>query len=321
MKSNPGGRSGGGSGRRGALFAAAAAAALVGSALGAVLYLQAQDCRTKSIERIDSLEALDGMLERIALRTAVPATADQAAALRAKLAETRANASRAATCTADAAALREDLAASRSREEASNKGLADAKEQLRKSEAQREKDAEAATAVRATLDKELSLLRQMVAADNEEEAEDSDAALPADEVAAARLRVLQLSGAQCTPVPDYEFGGDPILLWGYEHRAADVAECCAACHAHRRGAERGTEHAVAGTLCNMWSFCANEVRCAAVGAPFLQQADLHVPCLSLACPLPVPCLYPTYLYGKACSICAPAAPALPSLTIPTGALW
>lgn len=49
----------------------------------------------------------------------------------------------------------------------------------------------------------------------------------------AKFRALAVAGEQCSPVKDYEFWADPTLVWGYDHRAADAAECCAACHSHR----------------------------------------------------------------------------------------
>jgi len=52
-----------------------------------------------------------------------------------------------------------------------------------------------------------------------------------------------------------EFWGSPVV-WGTEHHAADAAECCAACHAHRRVVARGgTENGKFTAPCNIWVFC------------------------------------------------------------------
>lgn len=73
---------------------------------------------------------------------------------------------------------------------------------------------------------------------------------------AAKLQVLTVANLACNPVQGYEFHGDPILVWGYDHRAADAAECCAACHAYRAAVARGgSEQGKNGTACSMWSFC------------------------------------------------------------------
>lgn len=78
----------------------------------------------------------------------------------------------------------------------------------------------------------------------------------------AKLQVLAVAGEQCTPVQGYEFWFDPNVIWGYDHRAADVAECCAACHAHRRVVARGgTEQGKNSTSCRAWAFCGNADKC------------------------------------------------------------
>lgn len=54
-----------------------------------------------------------------------------------------------------------------------------------------------------------------------------------------------------------QFWADP-LIWGYDHRAQDAAECCAACHAYNAAADRGaTEHGTNSTRCNTWSYADN----------------------------------------------------------------
>lgn len=79
---------------------------------------------------------------------------------------------------------------------------------------------------------------------------------------AAKLQVLSVAGTQCTPVQDYDFWGDETLIWGYDHRAADAAECCAACHAHRRVVARGgTEKGTNSTSCSSWTFCTDADKC------------------------------------------------------------
>jgi cyclophilin family peptidyl-prolyl cis-trans isomerase len=78
----------------------------------------------------------------------------------------------------------------------------------------------------------------------------------------ARLQALAVAGAQCAPVQGYDFWGDPTLIWGYDHRAADAAECCAACHAHRQVVARGgTEQGRNSSSCNLWAFCGHSDKC------------------------------------------------------------
>jgi len=58
-----------------------------------------------------------------------------------------------------------------------------------------------------------------------------------------------------------QFWADPIV-WGYEHRAQDAAECCAACHALNAAIDRGgSEKGRNGTRCNVWAFCVDPVEC------------------------------------------------------------
>lgn len=78
----------------------------------------------------------------------------------------------------------------------------------------------------------------------------------------ARQQALAIAGAQCIPFPGIEFNGHPIPVFGYDHRAADAAECCAACHAHRQVVARGgTEQGRGGETCSLWSFCGDAEKC------------------------------------------------------------
>lgn len=64
--------------------------------------------------------------------------------------------------------------------------------------------------------------------------------------------------SMCVPL---QFWADP-LVWGYDHRAQDAAECCAACHAYNAAAERGGLKAGRNsTRCNTWAFCADKEAC------------------------------------------------------------
>uniref|UniRef100_A0A383VDC9 PPIase cyclophilin-type domain-containing protein n=1 Tax=Tetradesmus obliquus TaxID=3088 RepID=A0A383VDC9_TETOB len=82
------------------------------------------------------------------------------------------------------------------------------------------------------------------------------------ELNAAKMRALAVAGDMCYTTQDYEFWSDPILVWGYEHRAVDAAECCASCHAQRRLLERGgTAEGRNGSACNTWAFCGDRAKC------------------------------------------------------------
>lgn len=60
---------------------------------------------------------------------------------------------------------------------------------------------------------------------------------------------------------DLQLWADP-LVWGFDHRAQDAAECCAACHAYNTAIERGgMAQGRNSTRCNTWAFCADKEAC------------------------------------------------------------
>eukprot|EP00232_Nephroselmis_pyriformis_P023152 CAMPEP_0182854880 /NCGR_PEP_ID=MMETSP0034_2-20130328/1519_1 /TAXON_ID=156128 /ORGANISM="Nephroselmis pyriformis, Strain CCMP717" /LENGTH=411 /DNA_ID=CAMNT_0024985769 /DNA_START=200 /DNA_END=1435 /DNA_ORIENTATION=+ len=69
------------------------------------------------------------------------------------------------------------------------------------------------------------------------------------------FHALALAGESCHGEQNAEYWGDP-LVWGGTHHTANAAECCAACQAHRRTAQRGQlAEGAASKVCNTWVFC------------------------------------------------------------------
>ncbi|KXZ55434.1 hypothetical protein GPECTOR_3g84 [Gonium pectorale] len=77
----------------------------------------------------------------------------------------------------------------------------------------------------------------------------------------ATVHALAVAGLQCHVAPNQEYWGAP-LVWGDSHKARSVAECCAACHAHRATAARGgLDKGANSTTCNTWVYCGDKERC------------------------------------------------------------
>ncbi|KAG2426327.1 hypothetical protein HXX76_013084 [Chlamydomonas incerta] len=76
------------------------------------------------------------------------------------------------------------------------------------------------------------------------------------------LQTLALAGLQCPIAHNTELWGN-ALVWGDSHKTKSMADCCAACHAHRATAARGglERNGPNSTTCNTWVYCGDKERC------------------------------------------------------------